>query len=430
MKYIGYIILSALLFNACLEIPNSFEKLPPGEWRAILKLSDQPILVGESGIVEADQKLDNYFELPFNFEITYDQSGEMSMVIKNADERITLVDLRYGRDISTTKDTVEFHFNDFDTYVDAFYEENFIEGYWKVPYRGNNYQIPFLAKYGDTHRFGIDSMDTNYNFNGKWKVEFDFTSENSWPAIAEFQQDGQNINGTFVTETGDYRYLQGNVEGEKMKLSVFDGSHAFLFSGKVSNDTILGEFRSGSHYKTTWKAYRDDAFELKDPFEMTTLTSEGAVDLKFKALNGQMVSLSDKEFDGKIKLVNIMGSWCPNCKDEILFLKEFQKEHPDIAIISIAFEKYRDEEKALEVLRRYRKTLDFNWPLLLGGYANKRETTELLGFVDKIYAYPTLLIVDANNEVVDIQTGFYGPATSQYKGFKESFYNVIENLNK
>ena len=38
-----------------------------------------------------------------------------------------------------------------------------------------------------------------------------------------------------MTETGDYRYLDGVVSGSKMYLSAFDGAHAFLFNKKMLN---------------------------------------------------------------------------------------------------------------------------------------------------------------------------------------------------
>lgn len=428
MKKILFGLSLTLILSACIEVPNQFEKLPPGPWRGVLKLSDQPLGKPIAEEFESDQKLTDYFELPFNFDVVYDEDNQMKLIVKNAEEEIVLTDLRYGRDPSTAKDTISIYFNNFDSHLDAFYEENFIEGFWRVPYRKNNYRIPFIAKYGDQHRFEVNKTIVPYDFSGRWKTVFAFDSEDAWDAIAEFTQEGDQISGTFMTETGDYRFLEGNVEGEKLKLSVFDGAHAFLFTAKVSNDTITGEFRSGSHYKTRWLAYRDDTFELTDPYSLTKVTSPEPVDFSFEALNGEKISLSDEAFKDKIKLVNIMGSWCPNCKDEILFLQKLKEQNPEIEIISIAFEKYRDKDKALEVLRRYKREMNITWPLLYGGYADKEETGKAFDFLDKIYSYPTLVIIDQNNQVKRIQTGFYGPATSKHDAFKKEFYSIINEI--
>lgn len=52
-----------------------------------------------------------------------------------------------------------------------------------------------------------------------------------------------------MTETGDYRYLEGVVNGNQLQLSTFDGAHAFLFTGTVTDSTINGHFYSGNHWK-------------------------------------------------------------------------------------------------------------------------------------------------------------------------------------
>lgn len=429
MKYLALLILPVILLSGCIETPNQYEQLPPGEWRAILKLSDKTTLSSQSEDLEAEGKLMDYFELPFNFKIDFNEEDKMVMHIFNAEESISISDIEYGRDPATAKDTLRIRFNDFDSYIDAFYEENFIEGSWKVPYRGEAYEIPFLAKYGENKRFDIRTDTETYDFSGKWKVEFEFDEETAYPAIAEFRQEGNKLTGTFITETGDYRFLDGIAYGDKMKLSVFDGAHAFLFSGYATGDTIIGEFRSGNHYKCNWIATRDDNFKLTDPYSLTAATAS-SVNFTFEALNGEEISLSDEKFNDKIKLVNIMGSWCPNCKDEIIFLKEVKKENPDIEIISIAFEKYKDKQKALNVLRQYKRTMNIDWPLLYGGYADKKAISEQLSFIDTFYAYPTLLFINKANEIKHIKTGFYGPATSEYETFSEEIYAKLENMKK
>ncbi len=420
-----------LLLSNCIEVSESktFSKLPPGKWRAILKLTNPSVVPTAANITEGQNKIKDYFELPFNLEFEY-EDDEMVGYLINGKEKIKIENLHFGRDLGTAKDTLIMDFTAFDTYIDAFYEENFIEGYWVVPYK-DNYQIPFLATYGLNHRFIDRPQEDTYNFDGEWLVEFEYDNpEEKYPAIATFNQDGHLLDGTFKTETGDYRFLSGNAYGDKMRLSVFDGAHAFLFSGSVSRDTIYGEFRSGSHYKSNWIATRkkDNKPYLKDPYQMTQATNK--VQFNFPNASGEFISLGDENYSDKYKLINIMGTWCPNCRDEINFLKELKHDIPDIEIVSIAFERYRDEEKSMNAIRKYKSSMDFDWPILLGGYANKKENSEILEFVDKIYSYPTLLLVDKNNQVVDIHTGFYGPATEEYQSFKSEYLEKIQSLYK
>jgi len=413
-------------FSSCITVNNTYTKLPPGKWRGILKLTDPDAVNLKSIIPGDDAKIIDYFELPFNMEVNY-EDDKMNVFVINGEERIPINNIHFERDKTSAKDTLLFGFPEFDTRINAFYEENFIEGTWHVDYK-NGYSIPILIQYGQTHRFIDYTIDDTYNFDGKWDVTFEFDNpEDAYPATGEFRQDGNKLSGTFLTETGDYRYLDGNAYEDKLRLSVFDGAHAFLFSGSVANDTIYGEFRSGKHYKSNWIATRNTGNQtLKDPYNMTQVVDNQPANFSLKNTKSEVVSLSDEYYNGKIKIINIIGTWCPNCKDEITYLKQIKKDYPQLEIISIAYERYREESKALDLLKRYKSTMDIPWPILHGGYADKKETSESLDFLDKIYSYPTMILVDKDNSVIDIHTGFNGPATSKFKAFDEEFRKKIE----
>ncbi len=426
MKYL-YLLISILVLNACIEAPNQYSQLPPGNWRAILKLSD-PGLLSNTSKVEGDSKLKDYFELPFNFVVTY-EGDELKVSLVNGEELIPIEGIYYGRDPRTAKDTLRLEFTAFDSALDGFYEENVIEGRWHVNYK-NGYSIPFVAKYGLDHRFNTHNKEVDYDFSGKWDITFEYDTEDAYPAVGDFTQVENNLSGTIMTETGDYRYLAGNVWENKLRLSVFDGAHAFLFSASESRDTLYGEFRSGKHYKSNWIASRSSDKTLKDPYFMSVSTGIPVDDLNFPEAGGSQFSVNDERFSARVKLINIMGTWCPNCKDEINLLKEIQEKYTldEISIVSLAFERYKNDAIALQKLQSYKKTMSFDWPLLLGGFANKSKNSEALDFIDHIYSYPTLLVLDQNNNIQHIHTGFYGPATSEYISFKEDFFDKLDKL--
>ncbi len=425
MHYTSVVLVAtvAILFSSCIEQPNSFTQLPPGEWRGILKLSD-PDQVMANSLDEGDRKVKDYFELPFNLRTAYNNE-QLEVFLINGEEEIKVESVHFGRDPGTAKDTLQLGLDAFDTKMDGFFEDNFIEGYWIVNYK-ENYKIPFLASFGQNHRFINRTEEETADFSGRWKVTFEYDNDNAYPAVGEFQQNGNKLSGTFLTETGDYRYLDGNAYGDKLRLSVFDGSHAFLFSGTMEQDTIYGEFRSGKHYKSKWMATKDAEYKLTDPYEMTKTTQSEPINFSFPDPTGEAYALQD---NGKIKLINIMGTWCPNCKDEILYLQQLDKKYGDkIDTYTIAFERYRDKEKANKVLKTYKEKLGFDWPILLGGYADKSETTKTFPFLDKIYSYPTLLVLDGENKIRFIHTGFNGPATSKFASFKVEFESKLDQL--
>ena len=284
-KYIALLFAFMIILSGCIEQPNSFSKLPPGQWRGYLKLTDPEL----NQLVNTDKKVNDYFELPFNMEVEY-VGEDMKVFLVNGQEKILVEKVLIGRDPATAKDTVFFDMTAFDTAFEGFYEENFIEGYWVENYK-DNYKIPFVAQYGLTHRFIVNPDPNTENFDGKWKVIFEYDTDDAYPAIAEFEQSGNDINGTFLTETGDYRYLSGDVYSDKLRLSVFDGSHAFLFSGSIQSDTIFGEFRSGKHYKSKWYAVRDENFELQDAYAMTKQIKTEPVIFTFPNTEGKNLSL-------------------------------------------------------------------------------------------------------------------------------------------
>ncbi|MBI3233952.1 MAG: TlpA family protein disulfide reductase, partial [Bacteroidetes bacterium] len=103
-------------------------------------------------------------------------------------------------------------------------------------------------------------------FIGKWEVDFSPNTPDHYKAIGQFKNGRcwDFIYGTFLTETGDYRFLSGSVYSDTVTLSCFDGSHAFYFKAyKLSDGTLKGQFYSGMHWSEPWVAKRNESFELR-----------------------------------------------------------------------------------------------------------------------------------------------------------------------
>lgn len=427
-----------LVSAGCFVVDNPFSALAPGPWRGVLELEPQFITPNPRG-EPLPEKLNIQFdevtqgELPFNFEVIYESENDFYILIKNGKEEIRVDDIEFGRDIRTAKDTVVIKFPVFDSYIRAIYEENVIEGEWIVTNRPN-YRIPFVAKQGMAHRFTTLRKKPAANLSGKWEVTFMGMDETEAPykAIGEFEQEDNYLTGTFITESGDTRFLEGTVQDNKLYLSTFDGSHAFLFEAKIVDpDSLLGSFRSGTHYRTIWTAKRNPDFMLTDPFELTNV-KEGYDRFEFtgETPEGKTISLDDPKFAGKIKIVQIFGTWCPNCRDESLFLLEYLKQHPDapVSVVALAFERYREKDKAMEAIRRFKEKFDVPYDILWAGYYEKSAASEALPMLTEVISYPTMIIIDQQNQVQEIMTGFSGPATSLYNGFSQRFHQIIQDL--
>jgi len=437
MKILIYIsFISTFLLSSCLDVGESFEGPAPGPWRGVLQLDPDFITNNKKG-APLPEKMNMKFEdinttqLPFTFDVRYLAQDRIAIDIHNGTEVITVDDIIIGRDRKTAKDTILIDFPIYDSSIKAIYQGNVMAGDWIV-HSKDDYRIPFKANFGKDHRFTVNNKKPVSDLSGKWKVKF-MDDDESYMAIGEFKQDGNTLTGTFITETGDYRYLAGTVQADKMYLSCFDGSHAFLFEAKLTeNNTILrGRFKSGTHYTAFWEATRDPEFSLADPNSLTYL-KEGYDKMAFSFRNteGELISLEDEQFAGKPKIIQIFGTWCPNCRDETEFLIDYLDKNPNppFEIIALGFEKYKDSAKSMKALAKYKQKFDLPYPLLLAGTSNKAEAAAALPMLNAIISYPTMIFLDKNNAVKKIHTGFYGPATTQYQAFVEDFESNIENI--
>jgi thiol-disulfide isomerase/thioredoxin len=365
--------------------------------------------------------------LPFQFDLAHSDSATWTAHIHNGSEDIV------AQDIVLQHDTFLMRMPLFDSeFKGVVRNDSLIEGFWYNHLKGPDYHIAFRAQAGHSDRFPSSSAN-DAEVKGTWEVHFSKGTPDVYNAIGLFdQQDNGKLTGTFVTETGDYRFLEGAVDNDSMRLSCFDGSHAFLFAAALHGDSLVGRYWSGTHWEEPWVAYRNPDYRLRDPDSLTFL-KEGynMVDFRFPDLDGKPVSPSDPRFDGKVLMVQVMGSWCPNCVDETRLLNEMYKTYADkgLAVIALAFEKYPEENKAIEGLKRFKKALGVDYPIVYGGLASKEKAAEKLPFLDHVMSYPTCIFVDRNGVVRKIRTGFYGPGTgAHYENYRRNLHLFVEQL--
>ena len=313
--------------------------------------------------------------------------------------------------------------------------ELMLEGVWTKERGRSVAQVPFTMIDVDSanDRFDpIEDAGEPVAFTGRWSVDFDSSDD---LAIGTFSVDANQIaTGTFLTTTGDYRYLAGRVDGNLMRLSTFDGAHAFLFHARMQADgSIEGDFWSGNWWHETWTAVRDDDAKLPDAFEQTVIADEEALaEAVFKDLEGEPTRVLDvlDQTQAKARIIEIFGTWCPNCSDagrELVSLKEQYGD--DLAIVGLAFEITEDFDRSVTQVRRHHEHIGTSWPILIAGLSDKDKATAALGFLDQVRSYPTLVFLNEANEVQAVYSGFSGPATGDaYKEQRERFEALIDGL--
>jgi thiol-disulfide isomerase/thioredoxin len=397
------------LFSIISLLLNAKTQLKPGTYRGILILNE----------IEG-------IELPFNFDVLKLKKG-YSLVIKNAQERITIDQLKHKGD------SLFFKMPVFDTEFKCQITGDTISGVWINNYRKEKNKIKFKA-YPSNQRFLFAQTSGNTQFEGRWETTFSPNMNDSSKALGLFKhiENTNYIEGTFLTETGDYRFLEGMTINQQMYLSCFDGSHAFLFIATLNDKKLTGKFYSGAHWQTNWEASENKNFSLRNANEITFLKDQSKpIDFSFKDLNGKMVSLSDLQFKNRVVLLQVMGSWCPNCMDESAYLSELYKKYKSngLEIIALAFEKTTDFKTAQQQVKRLKNRFGIEYNMLITQLSGKEKASETLSALNKISAFPTLLFLNRSHQVVRIHTGFNGPATGTlFNDFKQETEQIINEL--
>ena len=299
-----------------------------------------------------------------------------------------------------------------------------ITGHWHNTQKGADYLVPFEAKpnYQESH-FNEDKLE-------KFQVEFSPNTDDSYPALALFTLH-EHATGTFLTETGDYRFLAGHFIDNQLQLSCFDGSHLFHFEAELNGDSLInGTFFSGTHWQENWQGVKNDNYELRHPDSLTSvLDNSKPLELNIMSLSGEFVQLDSSYFQDKVTIIQILGTWCPNCLDETKYYQELYNAYSDqgLQIVPIAFERSQDFETSSITVERYFTDLGIDYPAYIGGQANKLNATKAFPMLTPIISYPTSIYVDKTGKICKVHTGFYGPSTgAYYNRYTESTSQFIQ----
>ena len=397
-------LLTLLLLAACGGRPTN--PLKTGPWRGVISMQGQ--------------------ELPFNFTVD-SVAGGLTSTLRNAEEQLLLDEVRMEGD------TVVMVMHIFDAELRGKVEGDSIKGFFVKNYE-KNYRLPFRAAAGQTFRFNNADAQPTTDFTGTWATTF-INDSDTTVAVGIFRQTGNSVTGTFLTPTGDYRYLEGNVVGGMMNISVLDGNHAFLFTAEQKDkDNLTGTYRSGKAWMQTWTAVRDEKASLPDAGNLTAL--KDGIDtfpFSFPDEDSTLVNSNDSRFAGKPVIIQILGTWCPNCMDETRFLSGWYKNNKNrgIEVVGLAFENGDDFSYASGRVKKMRQKSGVEYPVLIAGNKDKKRAAAALPMLREVVAFPTTIYVGRDGKVKKIHTGFNGPGTGvYYERFIEEFNSTVDGLLK
>jgi thiol-disulfide isomerase/thioredoxin len=402
-------LLALALAGSCgQEVPVVEDpELEPGYWQARISLPGGDI--------------DTAFEIG--------RAGEKyRATLINGQERV-----RIG-EVSFSDGNLKLRFPAFNNEINATLEGDKLVGTLTLVKRyGEEQTMPFVAIPGGERSGTEEREPAAVDLSGRWDAKFHKVDGTSDPSIGEFAQRGARLFGTFLNPTADYRYLAGYVQGNAFRLSTFDGAHAYVFSGRVDDGVISDAgFWSGTGFHQTWSAERDPDATLPDAYKLTYLNPDyERFDFDFPNLEGQRVSLGDERFRGKVVIVNIAGTWCPNCHDEAAFLAPLYEEYRDLGleVVALMYEHFEDQEIAIKQISRYREKFDIQFETLVAGISDTTEVAKTLPSLNAVLAFPTTIFIDRSGSVRVIHTGFSGPGTGKhYQQLRNEIIGLIDEL--
>jgi thiol-disulfide isomerase/thioredoxin len=342
----------------------------------------------------------DHHEIPFRF---YTEGKDL--VLLNVEEEISLIETK------READSVSYSFPQYGgvfTVIQSAKSE--IAGYWQK--EGYKERLPFTATPIESRVLPNDSSITDY-----YRVAFVKPSLDTVHAIGIFNEDSSVITGTFLTATGDYRSFEGTVHNEEFALSHFDGRYLnYALFRKTSDSSIEGVFQSNNHEPYQWHGGMLDKQPSVSLDGQITAKDAQKPEFTVKSFDGAEKHFSANDFYGQVTVVQVFGSWCPNCHDELIAFRSFNTHFnsDSLVFIPVAFEYDNSLEACKERIDRLFKHLDVPFAAYYGGVAKKSVSAEVFPFLSDITAYPTSVFIDKRGNIRKIQSGFTGPGTGAY----------------
>ena len=392
--YVGILLL--LLSNFCFT-----QKLSDGTWTGQLEYSRvQP---------------------PFTFEVQNTNSEVPIITIVNGKDRQVL------ENAVIEGDSIFIPLNPFDAALRAKYSGNEMRGIWRKNYRRGN--VPFSARPG-----GVRFRNNNKWFQQierKWRVEFKPGTADKYLGVGLLEQEGNRVTGTILTEVGDFRFFEGILDGDSIKMSTFDGVHGFMIKGRKTSSGWSGKFYFDKNYDEDWVASYDANAELQDPFEMVAIGEikhKPYFDLLGAGSGRNSIDVS--RYAGKVVIIQVFGTWCPNSFDQTKFLVDWHKSRKEgVEVVASTYEPNYSRDYGTKRIEEYKRGLEVPYDIYLGGKSSKADAAFAFPFIDKINAFPTLVILDKNGFARYVHSYFNGPATGEYyQAFGQKLDQLVDEL--
>jgi thiol-disulfide isomerase/thioredoxin len=229
-----------------------------------------------------------------------------------------------------------------------------------------------------------------------------------------------------LSPSGDFGFIQGYFKNDSLYAASFNGSGFFIIKGRFTKKGGEGNYITEKGDAFSWKA------DLVSKPVNDIHSDRFILPVNSFSLNGTSINFNHDSLMGKPLIIHIMGSWCHNCRDEALALKEFVQKYSShgVRFYAIAIEKQSDTSYVRERIRFIRERWGISWPVLSTGKSTKDNFSDWFGLKETL-PYPTMFLFDSKHHAVKMHVGFSGPATGKaFEDWKAEFENDLKDLIK
>jgi thiol-disulfide isomerase/thioredoxin len=399
---------------AMLAASPALAQTPAGLWDATVTVSTTPNGPGTPPVP---------VDIPFRFEITC--GGAACATPKasffNGDDKVTSTSGEF------TNGTLTLSYDEYGTKLEATLRDGRLEGQYSRGTRGAPY--PFRAR-----KFSaIEVGDRNIpSIAGLWNVQVKSSKgESAWRLIV--RQAGAEASATILRIDGDTGMLTGSYRDGKFVLSHFSGARPLKVELAPMPDGGLTVTQNAEKPLVAMRMDQALAKGLPQPSDPSRFTSVKDPSAPFRFsypdLEGRVVSNDDAKFQGKVVVVSIGGSWCPNCHDETPFLVELYKKYKSrgLEIVALSFEEEAQLKNPLR-LRAFNKRYGVDYTVLLAGDTQGNLNDKIPQAVN-LNSYPTTFFLGRDGRVRSVHAGFPSKATGKFHTEKkEEVTALVEKL--
>ncbi len=372
-----------------------------------------------NGLWDATVVVNGGVEIPFRMELSGSGSSAKGAFF-NGDEKFASTSGSYD------KGALVLNFDDLGTKLEAAFKDGALVGQYSRGTRGAPY--PFEAK-----KFApVPVGDTTIpSINGLWNVQVKSSKgESAWQLIV--RQSGAEASAAILRIDGDTGTLTGSYRDGRFVLSHFSGMRPLRLEITPNADGTLAVVQNKDNPLTAIKADQALAKGMPQPSDPSRFTSvkdpTEPFRFAFPALDGRTVSNTDEKFRGKVVIVSISGSWCPNCHDEAPFLGELYKKYRSrgLEIVSLSFEEEAQLKNPVR-LRAFMKKYGIEYTVLLPG--EPKDLNDRVPQGVNLSSFPTTFFLGRDGRVRAVHAGFPSVASGEFhKHAKEEITSTVERL--